>query len=103
MTMAEQFSTHPEYVRLILLSALEGEDVSREFYKGLRARMVEAVSRMLRPGAAAGVDLQLVAHSFFCMIAHHGLVNLLFEQRPASTDESTIAAMVELFTRGIGR
>jgi AcrR family transcriptional regulator len=101
--LVEWFAKEPEYTRLLLFSALDRDSVSRVFHSRLRARLVEVLSGFLGQQSSnrCGFDPEIVAHTFICMMAHHGLLQVLFDHRPPHGNEEVMDQMVEIFIRGI--
>jgi len=100
----------PDFIRLMLFSALEGHELSRMVYETHVAEMFEElaayIGHRVREGEFRRVDPRVAARAFLGMIAHHALVRELFDPtgRLLNLDDRTAArAFAALFLEGVAR
>jgi AcrR family transcriptional regulator len=103
--MVAWFSNQPGFVRLLLSNALERESLSRRFHARLRKQLVEVLGAFMegriRADSGVTLDPEVVAHTFICMAAHHGLVQVLFDHQLAKSPEEVMEEMVDIFMHGV--
>lgn len=98
-----------DFFRLLLFSALEGHELSRMFRdKYVRQKadaMCALISERQRAGRLRDADPHLVARAFAGMIAHHSMVQTLFDPENVFleiSDEEAARAFAEILVRGVG-
>lgn len=102
----EIYEDDPEFMRLLLFSALERHELADLFFK----RQVDAyfdlvgtyIECRIDQGRFRPVDAKVAAFGFNGMVSHCGLTYLLFGKHfaPKSRDE-VVDEMVEMFLRGV--
>jgi AcrR family transcriptional regulator len=102
----ENYEDDPDFMRLLLFSALERHELADLFFK----RQVESyfqlvatyIERRIDEGRFRPVDAKIAAYGFNGMVSHCGLTRLLFGKHFAQkTREEVVDEMVEIFLRGI--
>ncbi|MCC6861784.1 MAG: TetR/AcrR family transcriptional regulator, partial [Bryobacterales bacterium] len=101
----ERHERDPEFVRLLLFSALERHELAELFYErqvmALYDMVIRYVKRRMREGAFRRMDARVAARAYLGMISHHALVQVLFGERILKTGRKPlIAAMVGTFLEG---
>jgi AcrR family transcriptional regulator len=105
-SIVEWFLRDPEFVRLFLFSALDGDELSRRFHERVRNRIVGSLKHYFeaRPEQPhRDLDPEIVSHLFLCIMAHHGLLQVLLDHHPSRGHDEVIEGMVEIFMRGISK
>jgi AcrR family transcriptional regulator len=103
----DQYAKDPEYMRLLLFSALEGHELAELFYERevvgfYRCFIDRYISRRMREKAFRDADPAVVARGFVGLVAHHGLVRLLFHDRIVKLSRKRlIDELVDIFLKGI--
>jgi len=100
----------PEFIRLMLFSALEGHELSRMVYErhvaGMFEELVAYIARRVRERAFRAVDPRVAARAFVGMVAHHALVRELFDpsERLLKLDDRAAArSFAAIFLDGVAR
>jgi AcrR family transcriptional regulator len=79
----EHHKDDPEFMRLLLFSALEGHDLAKMFFGSFVTGMYETLSAYIRSrqadGAFKNIEPKTVVRAFVGMLIHHSLTNLLFD------------------------
>lgn len=101
-----RFEEDPDYVRLLLHSALEGHDLARLFIDSEVHCLYEMVAVYLKrrtgQGALRVSNPFLAARMFFGMVNHHGMVRVLFKDNIVRAGrKAVIREVVHTFLRGI--
>ncbi len=101
-----RFEEDPDYVRLLLHSALEGHDLAKLFLDSevhcLYEMVAAYLTRRASQGALRAPNPYLTARMFFGMVNHHGLVRVLFEDHIVRAGRKTvIREIVNTFLRGV--
>ncbi len=100
----------PDFMRLMLFSALEKHELSRMVYETHVAEMFQElaayISRRVRERAFRAVNPRVAARAFVGMVAHHALVRELFD--PAGhllkiEDHTAARAFATIFLEGVTR
>ena len=98
----------PEFIRLLLYSALEGHELAERFYETHVVRFHEMVTgyirRRIREGAFRDANPSAAAHSFVGMVGHHAMHELLFSAhagKSARRNKKLIEDVVTIFLDGI--
>jgi AcrR family transcriptional regulator len=98
--------SNPDYVRLLLFSALESHEMGEMFY--LRHRKIFLgpvtgyIERRAGEGAFRKVDAQLAARAFSGMVAHIGQQLVLFPSiTPRTGRKRLIRVLVDVFLMGL--
>lgn len=101
-----RFEEDPDYVRLLLHSALEGHDLARRFLDSevhcLYDMVASYLKRRTADGALYAPNPYLTARVFFGMVNHHGLVRILFDDDIVRAGrKAVIREIVRIFLQGI--
>jgi AcrR family transcriptional regulator len=102
----ERYEKDPCFIRLLLYSALEGHEVSEEFFHSYLSRFYQMVTgyigARIDAGAFRPVDPAVAARAFIGMISNHGLVRLLYGDVIVKAGRKRVVQeMVSLFLNGI--
>ena len=103
----DQYARNPEYMRLLLFSALEGHELAELFYERevigfYRCLIDRYIARRMREKAFRRADPAVVARGFVGLVAHHGLVRMLFRDRIVKQSRRRlIDELVDIFLKGI--
>lgn len=102
------YEDDPDFMRLLLFSALEGHELADLFFERQVQdyfRLVAShIQRRIDEGQFRQVDAQIAAYGFNGMVSHYGLTRLLFGNRVAQKSRAQVVdEMVEIFLRGIAR
>lgn len=102
------FVEDPDYVRLLLYSALEGHEIAKICYEQQAVHLHSQVAGYLRGRMQQGavresLDPLTAADAFICMIVHFAQAGILhgFPMGPEPTQFITTA--VDIFVRGIAK
>lgn len=102
LTMIEHHERDPDFLRLLLYSALEGHQLAQMFWDRNVLLMYEFLGGYIRDrqrdGAFRDADPMLVVRAFSGMIIHHSLTNTLWDKARTLLDVSNREAARE-FTR----
>lgn len=97
----------PTLLRLLLFSALEGDELSDMFFGKHHMIFYEHVAAYVRTrideGAFRDVDPLLAARAFIGMVVHHRLLHEIFGVPMHRSHEDTVETYVELFLHGLTR
>ena len=104
--LLEKYEQDPAYVRLLLFSALERHEVAELFYErqllDFQRQVVKYIERRVREGAFRAVDPLIAARAFVGMIAHHGLMGVLFPDRvPHTSRKKIVQGVVDILMKGL--
>lgn len=104
----ERYEEDPDFMRLLLFSALERHELADLFFERQIAEYFKAVAgyiqRRIEAGAFQPVDPQIAARGFTGMVTYHGLVRLLFGRQIGKSNRAEeVDEMVETFLHGIRR
>jgi AcrR family transcriptional regulator len=104
----DRYERDPEYVRLLLYSALERHELAGEFFERQLVHLYDVLAGYLRArmraGAFAAMDPNAAARLFLGMVNHHGLVRTLFKDTIVKTGrKNLVGAMVRTFLRGMAK
>lgn len=95
----------PSYLRLLLFSALEGHDLTQQFYerytKGFMQMLADYIRRRIREGAFRAQDPVLAMHAFVGMVAHYGLDAALSRRLVDQPRNELVDSIVNIFLEGI--
>jgi AcrR family transcriptional regulator len=95
----------PTLLRLLLFSALEGDELSDMFFGKHHKVFYEHVATYVRvridEGAFRDVDPLLAARAFIGMVVHHRLLHEIFGVPMHRSHEDTVDTYVELFLNGL--
>lgn len=95
----------PTLLRLLLFSALEGDELSDMFFGKHHKIFYEHVATYVRTrideGAFRKVDPLLAARAFIGMVVHHRLLHEIFGVPMHRSHEDTVNTYVELFLNGL--
>jgi len=87
LTMMEHHQRDPEFLRLLMYSALEGHQLAQIFWdKNVRVLyefLGTYISDRQRRGAFRQVDPLVVVRAFTGAVTHHSLNNILWDKEPA--------------------
>lgn len=111
LTMMEHHQQDPQFLRLLLYSALENHQLSQIFWDRNVRMMYEFIgsyiARRQREGAfREGLDPLVAVRVFAGSVIHHSLNNILWDKDPARrilniSNEEAARAFAELLLRGI--
>jgi AcrR family transcriptional regulator len=110
LSMMEHHQSDPEFLRLLMYSALEGHQLAQIFWdKNVRVLyeyLGDYVRRRQREGAFRDVDPFVVVRGFTGAIIHHSLNNLLWDRDPARrilnvANDVAAREFTEILLRGI--
>jgi len=103
----DTYAKDPDYMRLLLFSALERHEVAELFYERevvgfYRCLIRRYIARRMREKAFRAADPAVVARGFVGLVAHHGLVRMLWRDTIVKQSRKRfIDELVEIFLRGI--
>jgi AcrR family transcriptional regulator len=102
----ERHERDPEFVRLLLFSALEGHELAELFYErqvmSLYDVVIRYVKRRTQEGAFRDMDARIAARAYLGMISHHALVQVLFGERILKASrKQLIQGLVGTFLEGL--
>jgi len=100
--------SNPEFVRLLMFSALESHELGEAFAQRYRELLLSAVGdyigRRIREGAFRKLDALFAARAFASMVANFGLQLVLFPSVMAKIDrQDLIRGVVDIFLAGVAR
>ena len=97
----------PQFLRLLLFSALERHELARRFYASHVVHFHELVAgyirRRIREGAFRRVKPDLAARAFIGMVNGYANSHVLFSEPAPAHDTRLIRQLVDLFLQGILR
>jgi AcrR family transcriptional regulator len=104
----ERYEDDPDFVRLLLFSALERHELADLFFERQMQDyfriVVSYIQGRIDEGRFAPIDAQVAARGFNGMVSYHGLMRLLFGPRITQKNRAEVVEdMVEIFLRGISR
>jgi AcrR family transcriptional regulator len=102
----EGYEDDPDFMRLLLFSALEGHELADLFFErqvqGYFRLVSSHIQRRIEEGKFRPVDAQAAAYGFNGMVSHYGLTRLLFSNRVAQKSRAEMVdEMVEIFLGGV--
>jgi AcrR family transcriptional regulator len=102
----ERYDDDPDFMRLLLFSALEGHELADLFFERQMQDyfrvVVSYIQRRIDEGQFRPMDPQIAARGFNGMLSYHGLMRLLFGKRiTLKSRPEVVDDMVEIFLRGI--
>jgi AcrR family transcriptional regulator len=102
------FIEDPDYVRLLLYSALEGHEIAKLCYEQQAVYVHNQVASYLRGRMEQGavresLDPLAAAHAFICMIVHFAQAGILHGFPTNAEPPQYIATAVDIFVRGIAK
>ena len=102
------YASNPDYVRLLMFSALEGHEMGEIFVRRHRevffGPVTEYIERRIRARAFRKVDALLAARAFTGMVSHIGLFSVLLPAiMPKMDRQDLIHSMVKIFLEGVTR
>lgn len=102
----DRYDRDPDFIRLLLFSALERHEVGQQFFGTVVTRFYGIVSgyirKRIRAGAFRKVNAAIAARCFIGMVQEHGLIPALFGSRsPAVGRKKLIDEIVSVFLDGI--
>jgi AcrR family transcriptional regulator len=102
----EFYETDPDYVRLLMFSALERHELAEQFYDRHRETFFRVVTdyieRRTREGALKKMDSALAARAFTGMVGNYALASTLFKHGLLTVSrKKIIEGMVDIFLDGI--
>lgn len=103
--LLERYEQDPEFVRLLLFSALEGHELAKLFYErqviDFYLMLIGYIKRRIRQGGFTKVDPNVAARAFVGMVSHHGMIQMLFQDKVVrSSRKKLIEDMVNTFLEG---
>ena len=98
------YTQDPTFIRLLLFSNLEGDEL-KDLFHDSSARVfneiVNYISRRMDQGALRRGDAVVQARAFFGMIAHYALTGLLFDCWPiGKSSDEVVREMVGIYLSG---
>ena len=106
--MMEHHQKDPEFLRLLLYSALEGHQLAQMFWDRNVRQMYETLGAYIherqRDGAFRAGDPRIVVRALLGMITHHSLNNTLWDtsrQLLDITDEHAAREFTEILLKGV--
>jgi AcrR family transcriptional regulator len=95
----------PAYSRLLLSVAIEHPELARLFYerqRPAREALARYIAERVKEGAFRPVNPRLAGRAFIGMLAHHGMMGLLYgDDFVNATPAEIVEGMVDIFLRGI--
>jgi len=106
--MLDFYESNPDFVRLLMFSALESHEMGESFGQRYREVLLTAIGgyidRRVREGAFRKLDSSLTARAFTGMVAHFGLHLVLFPTFVPKMDrKDLVRGMVDMFLQGVTR
>ena len=110
LTMMEHHQSDPQFLRLLLFSALEGHQLAQIFWDSNVRVMYEFLGGYIRERQRAGAfrdaDPFIVVRAFVGTVIHHSLNNTLWDRDPARRilnvpNETAAREFTEILLRGI--
>jgi len=110
LTMMQHHQDDPEFLRLLMFSALEGHQLAQIFWDKNARVLYDFLGTYIRErqrrGAFRDVDPLVVVRAFTGGVTHHSLVNSLWDPDPARrilhiTNEEAAREFTEILLRGI--
>jgi AcrR family transcriptional regulator len=103
--IARVYRDDPDIPRLLLFSALEGDEHAELFFErfnmGLGKLVASYIRRRIRQGGFRNVNAQTAARAFIGMISQQGLAALLLPGRFEPPDRRAVEETVGIFLEGI--
>jgi AcrR family transcriptional regulator len=104
--LLERYEEDPDFMRLLLFSALERHELADRFFErqvqGFFNVLAGYIQRRIDAGAFRPMDPQTAARGFTGMLTYHGLVRLLFGNRITQKNRAEIVdEMVDSFLHGV--
>ncbi|MBI4875154.1 MAG: TetR/AcrR family transcriptional regulator [Acidobacteria bacterium] len=101
----EFYASNPDYVRLLMFSALESHEAGEIFHLRHREAVLRPLSgyieRRMRQGAIRKGDAVVAARAFIGLVAHFGLYGVLFPGSLPKMERKDLAReLVKTFLRG---
>ena len=97
----------PEFLRLLMFSALERHELARRFYAGHIVRFHDLVAgyirRRIKEGAFRRVNPNLAARSFIGMVNVYATSHVMFGEPSRAGNKKLIRDLVDLFLLGTSR
>jgi AcrR family transcriptional regulator len=106
--IVERYESDPDFMRLLLFSALEGHELADLFFErqvqGYFDLVAGHIERRIDEGKFRPVDAQAAAYGFNGMVSHWGMTRLLFGKHLSQKSRAEVVEqMVDIFLRGIAR
>ncbi|HTQ57579.1 MAG TPA: TetR/AcrR family transcriptional regulator [Bryobacteraceae bacterium] len=106
--MLARYDEDPDFMRLLLFSALERHEMADLFFERQMLQYFTIVSRYIQSRIDSGrfrrMDAAIAARGFNGMVIYHGLMRLLFGTRVIGRSrEDLVNEMVETFLHGVCR
>jgi AcrR family transcriptional regulator len=104
-SIVDWYTRDPAFVRLLLFSNLEGDELKDLFNERGRECMeivASYISRRIADGAMHAVDACVAARAFFGMVAHYALTAIIFGFSPIPRPtKEVVHEMVSVFIGGL--
>ncbi|SRR5581483_8446989 len=102
----KHFEHDRNFVRLLLFSALEGDELAHRFYDRqitpLYRMLAAFIKRRTGSGLFRDANVAIAARAFIGMVSYHGLASSLFRDRALPSDRRKLAAeMAAIFLDGL--
>jgi AcrR family transcriptional regulator len=110
LTMMQHHQEDPEFLRLLMYSALEGHQLAQIFWDKNARVLYDFLGAYIRErqrgGAFRDVDPLVVVRAFAGAVTHHSLINSLWDRDPARrilhiTNEEAAREFTKILLRGI--
>ena len=104
--LLERYVQEPEYARLLLHLAVEGDELAGLFYQrqilAYHKLVASYIARRVRHGAFRPIDPALAARAFLSMPVHHSMLRLFFQDQFVKSSNKRIAEeMATIFLGGV--
>jgi AcrR family transcriptional regulator len=101
----DSYTKDRAYSRLLVSGALEDPELGRLFYERqcpAREGLASYIAERINDGAFRPVDPRVAARAFIGMLAHHGMMGMLYQDDFINAaPEKIVEGMVDIFLRGI--
>ncbi len=102
----DRYERDPDYIRLLMFSALERHELAGEFCERQLVHLYDVlagyIKGRMKAGAFARMDPNLAARMFLGMVNHHGLMRVLFKDTLVKASRKKfVDAMVRTFLQGM--
>lgn len=104
-SIVDWYTKDPAFIRLLLFSSLEGDELKDLFHERGRECMeivASYISRRIHDGAMRQVDACVAARGFFGMVAHYAMTAVVFGFSPIPRPpREVVHEMVSIFVGGL--
>jgi AcrR family transcriptional regulator len=104
--IVDKQTQHPEYMRLVLFSALEKHELAQLCFdrhaKAIHEIVIGYIKRQMKSGVIRKTDPALAARAFMGMVLHYAMFELQFGFTIVrSSKKRAVTSMVDIFLRGL--